>query len=1266
MEEAENPLIDENSDLKSLSTIQKVLILQNLLKEFTSKKQIFINERENLLSKIDNKCYQYFKGRINVKKAFDYILKNDSIMNNKNYSLRKDKYEIINAALNKTLHNFYFLLRNDISLMIKLIELSQKGDYEELSDFFVHFFFVNIINSSCADDKLILLIYLLLEKLILEGLPNKIEINNDIPATYLKDTFLYYIFKSLTRKIDIRNFLGNILNNFIQRFDNLRLTLSTEIVDVNKIVNLRNAFFYRSFITNIGSFKEEEIHLKKKKFKKSRDGNKLINTSNQNKFNFTLKRAQKIQGPSVIEHDENPDNNNVQKLTTLDDIVKNNNFIEEKKIVEEKRIIEEKESNEFKKRNIDVPKNEEKEEKEEKKEKEEKEEKNKHNRLKLNFDLNPKNKDIKKSTYLPKEKKLINPLSITKGISENSTRDPRRILENINNDEKIPVDDFFIQNDLTKEKIKEILEEYSKKNDPNNNINSAMKEYLNDLINQEEEIYSSSTYIKELISIGSIKSNQNFFGLMRKILINLRIISKVITNIINELSKNLSSISYIIKCIFKIIEQLLNKKYSQEKSNNLTPYQLYMFKMNFLIGNIILPILKNPNYNGIITSNIISLKTIKNLKIVYDIFDKMITGKLFNKNQDSSMVLFNKFIIETLPKLFELIDNFEHNIDLPNCVNRLINDNNNSSQRDINYDYFKENPEESIEYQSICISLTNLYIFMNILDLNTEILIDNNEKQEEKAILKDFIDNMDIISDIYIKEQQENKREFVYLTRVLYSDEFKNEIENICKDNTYGHVAQTNEDFVTIFKNILIKILNYANIIQYENFYDLSELKTEKTMKINKSKKLKKEESEKNSQDIWSKKKFKSSLRSSLIRIVKSKKEDDVDFKKVILPHIIKNILFEMSSDTNDELNQHISFYINYLQLHIENLPKEYVENNYSLLFDELIKETKNKIKVIWSNILFEYFKKVKEAERVNMKALEFNSQIKNLENLKYIEYLYKEIKLSNDFIIEKDKNDIISNYKYIKKDIDSDNKNNNQIQDMIKNFPDFREYENDYDNILDIEEKANIPEAIKNYFKEMGKAIKNESIIQVMNKAELTNVKCLLENYVMNQLFDKLFPTQISEEDLFIYKKCERLAFLAPENVIEKKQIINENLLNEATKYFGELDDKLTPLDKLKCIEKGISIIINSIQFTTGKDDVGFDDIVQPCIYVMLKAKPKNLATNAQYCKLHLNNSIPKNYEKTCRDLYFILDGIKSLDHKKLFGITEEQFGKDEFNLEN
>ena len=131
-----------------------------------------------------------------------------------------------------------------------------------------------------------------------------------------------------------------------------------------------------------------------------------------------------------------------------------------------------------------------------------------------------------------------------------------------------------------------------------------------------------------------------------------------------------------------------------------------------------------------------------------------------------------------------------------------------------------------------------------------------------------------------------------------------------------------------------------------------------------------------------------------------------------------------------------------------------------------------------------------------------------------------------------------------------------------------------------------------------------------------------------------------------------------------KKKLIISENLLNEAIKYFEQLDDKLTPLDKLKCFEKGMSIIINAITFSTGKSDIGVDDYAPYCIYSMVKAKPKNLATNAQYCALYVKSS--GYYAKLCVDLDFISDFIQELVYSKLNGITEEQFGKDEFELDN
>jgi hypothetical protein len=184
--------------------------------------------------------------------------------------------------------------------------------------------------------------------------------------------------------------------------------------------------------------------------------------------------------------------------------------------------------------------------------------------------------------------------------------------------------------------------------------------------------FSSSLIIADLFSRAKNQNEGSFIQLMQKIIIIHYIITKTITDIINEISKNISNFPYSIKCIFKMIDILLDKKHNKD---NLSYFKNYMFKISFLIGNIIIPIIKNPNYNGII-SNIISDTTKKNLEIIYNIFDKIVTGQLFNRNNEkknTSMVLYNKFIIETLPKIFEFVDNLKIDLELPDFINRLVN-----------------------------------------------------------------------------------------------------------------------------------------------------------------------------------------------------------------------------------------------------------------------------------------------------------------------------------------------------------------------------------------------------------------------------------------------------------------------------------------------------------------------------------------------------------------------------------------------------------------
>ena len=83
----------------------------------------------------------------------------------------------------------------------------------------------------------------------------------------------------------------------------------------------------------------------------------------------------------------------------------------------------------------------------------------------------------------------------------------------------------------------------------------------------------------------------------------------------------------------------------------------------------------------------------------------------------------------------------------------------------------------------------------------------------------------------------------------------------------------------------------------------------------------------------------------------------------------------------------------------------------------------------------------------------------------------------------------------------------------MILNFPDFTEYEKEYDDILEIEEKAEVPEALMNYFKEMKSLInkKDEPILRNLEDKDIKSIKLNLENYIFNKLYYKLFPSEYS-----------------------------------------------------------------------------------------------------------------------------------------------------------
>ena len=284
--------------------------------------------------------------------------------------------------------------------------------------------------------------------------------------------------------------------------------------------------------------------------------------------------------------------------------------------------------------------------------------------------------------------------------------------------------------------------------------------------------------------------------------------------------------------------------------------------------------------------------------------------------------------------------------------------------------------------------------------------------------------------------------------------------------------------------------------------------------------------------------------------------------------------------------------------------------------------------------------------------------QIKKIEKWVCIEYLFDKITLPSKLTLKKE-NGVISKVEYTK--VNSSSPNNYSIQSFINDFPDFRKYELFFEDIIELEEKIELDIALNSYFKDLKGLIKKEKIVERFTKDEIEVITQELENYILFKLFNKIFPKHSTKKDVKFYKKCCRLDFIKPENLIKNKNMINENLWKTSMILINQMDEKLTPADKVKSFGKAFTIIHNSIIFCSGKNDLGIDDTIPYLIYVILKSKPKKIFTNSKFCQLLLNPDLAKKqYGILLSQMEMVKNIIFDMKYTDLINVTEEQFGKD------
>ena len=1193
--------------IQKYNTLEKIIKLQEDLKIVSSIKQQFEENQKKMIEKMDKFCYDYYKTKIDMTQIFDYC-NDDDAEQNYEYKLlttEQAKQNLTDDIYNNTF-SFLFLIRNDNNLLLKILEYCDKESYENISDFLVNYFYEDTINISFIQENLLIIIYLLIEKCIIKNMPKKEEIKkiniNDINLyeEYFKQNILYFIFMSLVRKIDIRNYLCSILIDTILKIENLRSTLAVEIGNITQELDDK---------VKDKNKNKRKMLLRFATYRPTNDKNDFVNKSP----NFSPSKKKK----SLLSNINEQTNTDIKEKLLGRMTLQNPSLLFGKEKKEEKK--EEKQDFLY--------------------------------------------KAISNKTNYFNVKKFKN-LNLGKNRSEKIEKIDENEDENIDKYNEIS-DPFFKDTDTTLEYIKNTLKEYEECNennilytyDYNNNTFIAMREYLKHLIddmNSDEikfEKYSNTIFVNSLMTSRNLKGIEFCGKLVDNIKKNYQIIVEIIRELLDKIKENINSMPIYIKSISNCIDVLLTYKYK----NNLSLYSKYMIKANFIFGNIILPIFENPNYNGIITNEVISSITKVNLKLIRSIFNKMLAGQLFTIGVEPCMTIFNQFIIEILPTVFEIVQNIEQNFKLPEIIKGLtktITDIDNE-KRCINYNYFSENTDEILQFQSICFSYTNI---INIIKALTK--YKENNKEETNDIINNNIGNENVFVLLLKKEDKlnQNYKEYIYISKIKFKETLEIKIKSILKDYFVEENSPKKEKFqeeeISRFKRCLSEVLTYVNLIHKEYIPKCLYVKKENYIHdqniIEFMKKTKKLE------------KYEKIIKKHKIREFEDNNEEDPNFKTEILPKIMLKVKSELGLISSDDSYQRMLYCCSYLQLHINLLPANYIKNNYELLFIELIKDTESNIHILRNNILNQLNIKIRGSEKTNLIMSNTYQQIKNMEKLKCIQYLYSKIELPTKFttIYSIEGKNLIKNVTYEEKD-----KTNKNIDSLYESIPSYRRFEQEVEDIIELEEKTNMGEALNNYFKNLKNAIKKENfLVKKYSKDEIENISNDLENYILITLYEKLYPLNPTKEDIKFYKKCCRLDFVKPDNIIKDKNIVNENLWKTSMYYINEMDNKYAPADKIKSLAKAFSILHNSITFNSGKNELGVDDTIKPLIYIVLKSQPKKIFTNFNYCQLYLNPELSKKqYGILLTQICMIMNIIKDMKYTDLIGVTEEQFGKDD-----
>ena len=633
-----------------------------------------------------------------------------------------------------------------------------------------------------------------------------------------------------------------------------------------------------------------------------------------------------------------------------------------------------------------------------------------------------------------------------------------------------------------------------------------------------------------------------------------------------NLLENESIVPYSIKVICKAIDVLLEKKFP-----NISRIDKNSFISEFFVGKLIIPILTNPDYNGIISSSIISQSTRKNMMYLTKIIKKIFRGNFFNAQFEKAFTIFNVYLCEVIPSVNDFLEKIKK-VKLSQQLEEIIYGKKNMTPNGKVEILNEQETKFIFNHNSVVFKYNDLMNILKTLKENEDKFL--NKCKDNSCLLQNYKlvrDNEKDIVRILLKDTTVVKYYLLSKNDFNFSliDDMLSKKKRFSFTNTPSQSQDNKEDIILARVKYCIKtILRNLNFINLSLNYTL--------------------QNSKSTIDFF----------NSLSKVVQL--EDNSD-------HLSK-----------DEIP--LGWYCLYLQYNLNLLSLKYTEKDYELLYVELMDEVNSSINQLQKNqflgmlemkitcsdkiidlISKDYFK-TKQIEKF-IKIYMFTSYYEipvllNPNNPKTGGVTVSKEKPKNanckkfsDFLIN------FSALPQLVEDITSENQNN-KINIVLA----------DYLTIVKNEISTN-------------KELANLFCEYLSSEEKITEIIDDIENEIIEKIYFNIYPMEQSKKDKEFYDKCMELKDITPEKMEIKSIYVNEKLWSIAICYINRIDIEKTPIKKLHCVEAAYKVLNNCINFCSGKNEgAGFDDIFPIFCYIIIKSHPKRLFSNLNFTKALMN----------------------------------------------